>query len=209
MITKGQKINDRYEIIRNIGEGGMANVYLGYDTILDRNVAIKILRGDLSTDEKFVRIHALRGQDVRELTAFLQREVDDEDGVDSRAGRGVGEGFQPHGEDGVVVREEHDARLGMASAQASGEGENVAERDPLPQRLVGGRADDAAVREGIREGNAELQDVGAVRDDFVGGLLAFGEAGEAHRQIGDEGAAPFVLGACECVGDAFHRFCSL
>ncbi|MBE6157490.1 MAG: Stk1 family PASTA domain-containing Ser/Thr kinase [Firmicutes bacterium] len=55
MITKGQKINDRYEIIRAIGEGGMANVYLGYDTILDRNVAIKILRGDLSNDEKFVR----------------------------------------------------------------------------------------------------------------------------------------------------------
>ena len=55
MITKGQKINDRYEIIRAIGEGGMANVYLGYDIILDRNVAIKVLRGDLSNDEKFVR----------------------------------------------------------------------------------------------------------------------------------------------------------
>lgn len=55
MVTKGQKINDRYEIIRSIGEGGMANVYLGYDTILDRNVAIKVLRGDLSGDEKFVR----------------------------------------------------------------------------------------------------------------------------------------------------------
>ena len=55
MITKGQKINDRYEIIKSIGEGGMANVYLGYDTILDRNVAIKVLRGDLANDEKFVR----------------------------------------------------------------------------------------------------------------------------------------------------------
>ena len=33
----------------------MANVYLGYDTILDRNVAIKVLRGDLAGDEKFVR----------------------------------------------------------------------------------------------------------------------------------------------------------
>lgn len=55
MVAKGQKINDRYEIIRSIGEGGMANVYLGYDTILDRNVAIKVLRGDLSNDEKFVR----------------------------------------------------------------------------------------------------------------------------------------------------------
>ena len=55
MIIKGQKINDRYEIIRNIGEGGMANVYLALDTILDRKVALKILRGDLATDEKFVR----------------------------------------------------------------------------------------------------------------------------------------------------------
>ncbi len=55
MIMKGQKISDRYQIIKSIGEGGMANVYLAYDTILDRNVAIKILRGDLATDEKFVR----------------------------------------------------------------------------------------------------------------------------------------------------------
>lgn len=55
MITKGQKINDRYEIIKSIGEGGMANVYLGYDEILDRDVAVKVLRGDLSNDEKFVR----------------------------------------------------------------------------------------------------------------------------------------------------------
>ena len=55
MIMKGQKISDRYQIIKTIGEGGMANVYLAYDTILDRNVAVKILRGELATDEKFVR----------------------------------------------------------------------------------------------------------------------------------------------------------
>ncbi len=55
MIVKGQKINDRYEIIRSIGEGGMANVYLALDTILDRRVAVKVLRGDLANDEKFVR----------------------------------------------------------------------------------------------------------------------------------------------------------
>ncbi|MDE5630865.1 MAG: Stk1 family PASTA domain-containing Ser/Thr kinase [Bacilli bacterium] len=55
MIMKGQKINDRYQIIKTIGEGGMANVYLAYDTILDRDVAVKVLRGDLATDEKFVR----------------------------------------------------------------------------------------------------------------------------------------------------------
>ena len=55
MIVKGQKINGRYEVRKLIGEGGMANVYLGYDTILERDVAIKVLRGDLSDDEKFIR----------------------------------------------------------------------------------------------------------------------------------------------------------
>lgn len=55
MITKGHKINDRYQIIKTIGEGGMANVYLAQDTILDRYVAVKVLRGDLADDEKFVR----------------------------------------------------------------------------------------------------------------------------------------------------------
>ena len=55
MLSKGQKINDRYEIVKSIGEGGMANVYLANDTILDRKVAIKVLRGDLSQDDKFIR----------------------------------------------------------------------------------------------------------------------------------------------------------
>ena len=55
MLSKGQKINDRYEIVKSIGEGGMANVYLANDTILDRKVAVKVLRGDLSSDDKFIR----------------------------------------------------------------------------------------------------------------------------------------------------------
>ena len=55
MIIKGQLIDNRYKIIKSIGEGGMANVYLAFDTILEREVAVKILRGDLAEDEKFVR----------------------------------------------------------------------------------------------------------------------------------------------------------
>ena len=55
MISRGNLIDNRYEIIKSIGEGGMANVYLAFDTILERQVAVKILRGDLSDDEKFIR----------------------------------------------------------------------------------------------------------------------------------------------------------
>lgn len=55
MIVKGELIDNRYKIVKSIGEGGMANVYLAWDTILEREVAVKVLRGDLSDDEKFIR----------------------------------------------------------------------------------------------------------------------------------------------------------
>ena len=53
------KIAGRYEIIKEIGKGGMANVYLALDTILNREVAVKVLKGDMADDpvalERFKR----------------------------------------------------------------------------------------------------------------------------------------------------------
>lgn len=43
-------INKRYEIKEKIGSGGMADVYLAHDTVLDREVAIKTLRDDLNNN---------------------------------------------------------------------------------------------------------------------------------------------------------------
>ena len=51
-MNPGYKISGRYEIIRSLGEGGMANVYLAHDLILDRDVSVKLLRLDLRDDEK-------------------------------------------------------------------------------------------------------------------------------------------------------------
>lgn len=50
-MQEGQLVAGRYKILGTIGEGGMANVYLAKDLILDRQVAVKALRLDLRGDE--------------------------------------------------------------------------------------------------------------------------------------------------------------
>ncbi|MFF2177010.1 Stk1 family PASTA domain-containing Ser/Thr kinase [Lysinibacillus sp. NPDC058147] len=51
----GKRISDRYKIIELIGGGGMSNVYLAHDMILNRDVAIKILRYDFTNEDELHR----------------------------------------------------------------------------------------------------------------------------------------------------------
>ncbi|MCL6617261.1 MAG: Stk1 family PASTA domain-containing Ser/Thr kinase, partial [Anoxybacillus ayderensis] len=51
----GKRLNERYKIVSLLGGGGMANVYLARDMILDRDVAIKVLRFDFANDEQFIK----------------------------------------------------------------------------------------------------------------------------------------------------------
>lgn len=54
-MQQGQYIDGRYKIIKNIGSGGMANVFLATDLILERDVAIKVMRYDFSNDSDNIR----------------------------------------------------------------------------------------------------------------------------------------------------------
>lgn len=56
MIRPGQNVvlDNRYKVIEKIGVGGMADVYRGYDELLGRTVAIKILHANFASDEGFV-----------------------------------------------------------------------------------------------------------------------------------------------------------
>lgn len=47
--------SERYELVRHIARGGMAQVYLAKDLLLDRSVALKVLFPELSVDQSFVR----------------------------------------------------------------------------------------------------------------------------------------------------------
>ncbi|MBW7650232.1 Stk1 family PASTA domain-containing Ser/Thr kinase [Anoxybacillus sp. ST4] len=51
----GKRLNDRYKVLQLIGGGGMANVYLARDMILDRDVAVKVLRLDFVNDHLFIK----------------------------------------------------------------------------------------------------------------------------------------------------------
>ncbi|MCL2393863.1 MAG: Stk1 family PASTA domain-containing Ser/Thr kinase [Acidimicrobiaceae bacterium] len=53
--TSAPIFSDRYQLIRHIARGGMAQVYLAQDLLLDRPVALKVLFPELSIDENFVR----------------------------------------------------------------------------------------------------------------------------------------------------------
>lgn len=63
----GTTINSRYDIKMLIGDGGMANVYLAYDRTLKRHVAIKMLRYELSKDERFIKRFKRESSQVIEL----------------------------------------------------------------------------------------------------------------------------------------------
>src|SRR5688500_1313716 len=51
----GRRLGGRYKILNPIGGGGMANVYLARDVILEIDVAIKVLRFDYANDESFIK----------------------------------------------------------------------------------------------------------------------------------------------------------
>src|ERR1700747_3088391 len=53
-MSSQQVFSDRYEMIRHIARGGMAQVYLAQDLLLDRPVALKVLFPELSIEQAFV-----------------------------------------------------------------------------------------------------------------------------------------------------------
>lgn len=142
MITRGQMINGRYEIIRSIGEGGMANVYLAQDTILDRKVAVKILRGDLAEDEKFVRRfqrEAISASSLNDPNIVEVYDVGEDDGkyfivMEYVQGLTLKQLIKKRGS--LTLPEVQDIMLQLTSAVAHAHESYIIHRDIKPQNVI-------------------------------------------------------------------------
>ncbi len=67
-IEIGTVLDDRYEILEELGSGGMAHVYKARCKVLNRNVAVKVLRGEFTGDEAFMRRFVTEAQAAAAIT---------------------------------------------------------------------------------------------------------------------------------------------
>ena len=68
MNLEGKLLGNRYEILEKIGSGGMATVYKARCHVLNRYVAVKILRDEFTTDEEFIKRFQAEAQAAASLT---------------------------------------------------------------------------------------------------------------------------------------------
>ncbi len=68
MNLEGRLLGNRYEIIEKIGNGGMAMVYKAKCHVLNRLVAVKILRDEFTTDEEFIKRFEVEAQAAASIT---------------------------------------------------------------------------------------------------------------------------------------------
>ena len=68
MLEIGTMLSGRYEVLKRVGSGGMADVYMAKDHKLNRNVAVKVLKSEYVEDEKFLKKFETEAQAVARLS---------------------------------------------------------------------------------------------------------------------------------------------
>ena len=68
MVSNMPAVNDRYRVERSVGRGGMAEVFLAHDLLLDRPVALKVLFPEYANDPNFVERFRREAQSAAGLT---------------------------------------------------------------------------------------------------------------------------------------------
>ena len=175
MSNEPNVINNRYQLVRRIGRGGMAEVHLAHDLLLDRDVALKILFPEHAVDPNFVERFRREAQAVAGLnhpnivsvydwgqtgnTYFMAMEYVE--------GRTLAELIRRHGK--IEPRNAAGAAMSIAEALAYAHRNNVVHRDIKPANILVGengtikvvdfgiaRALDAGHEEGLTQDGAVM-----------------------------------------------------
>src|SRR5690242_1039449 len=185
---------------------------------LERNV-IHVTGGE-ARDQRHARVgrggrneedrrDVARAQQLGQLARFLGRIVDDDDAVDTRVARTVGEGRDAHRLDRVRIAHQHQRCPDVALAKLSGERKHVLQRDALSERALGRPLDHRPVGHRIGERNAELDDVGAGTDQCVEDRRRLGERRVAGGHVRDQYRALRCALLLEHAVDAAHGLASI
>lgn len=177
MNLEGKILGNRYEIIKNIGNGGMATVYKAIDKVLKRNVAIKILRDEFTTDEEFIKRFEGEAQSAARLTHANIVSIYDV-GVDGNLYYIVMELIQGKTLKEIIIEEEGplpwkwsiNVAIQIASALERAHKNNIIHRDIKPHNII--------ITE---DGVAKVTDFGIAKAVSNSTITAFGKTiGSVH-----------------------------
>ncbi|WP_100011005.1 Stk1 family PASTA domain-containing Ser/Thr kinase [Lentibacillus sediminis] len=141
-MLNGHLLNDRYQLNKTIGGGGMADVYLAWDTILNREVAIKVLRMEYANDEEFLARFDREAHSAISLahpSIVNIYDVGEEDNIsyivmEYVEGMTLKEYIQQHGP--LDVQEALDILKQIAAAIAHAHANDIVHRDIKPQNIL-------------------------------------------------------------------------
>jgi eukaryotic-like serine/threonine-protein kinase len=164
MVVRQQTIAGRYELKHVVGTGGMSSVYCAFDTLLERNVALKILHDHYGDDEEYVERFRREARSVAQLShPNIVTVIDrgDEDGKQFIVFELIeGDNLKELVERGgpLPVRRTLELGLEVGRALAFAHGQGLIHRDVKPQNVL---LND--------EGRAKVTDFGIARSlDAVG-----------------------------------------
>ena len=177
MNIEGKLLGSRYEIIEKVGNGGMATVYRAKDKVLKRDVAVKILRDEFTTDEEFIRRFEVEAQSAARLTNANIVSIYDV-GVDGNLYYIVMELIQGKTLKEIIIKEDGplpwkwsiNVAIQIASALEVAHRNNIIHRDIKPHNII--------ITE---DGVAKVTDFGIAKAVSNSTITAFGKTiGSVH-----------------------------